>query len=87
MPAILPSSRSATISASWSSNGTGAHALGQVVVRHPAQVDRAEPLDAERAEVVLDAGAQLGRGDWAGTQPPSSSRTAPTLETSTRSSA
>ena len=61
MPAILPSSRSATISASWSSNGTGSMPSGQLVVGHPAQVDRAELLDAERAEVVLDAGAQLGR--------------------------
>ncbi len=38
------------------------HALGQVVVGHPAQVDRAEPLDPERAEVVLDTGPQVGGG-------------------------
>ena len=38
------------------------HALfvGQVMLEHPPQVHRAKLLDAERAQVVLHPGAQLG---------------------------
>ena len=41
-------------------NGPGA--FGKLVVGQSSQVDRAEALDVEGAQVVLDPGAQLGRG-------------------------
>ena len=66
-----------------------AQLLGQptfgVVLVEQAQVDEIDPLELQRAQVVLDAGAQVGRR-VPGSQPPTSSRRAPTLVTSFRSS-
>ena len=83
MPAILPSSRSATISASWSSSGTcwSAGSSCPSISRRFTAPSRS----TEAAQVVLDRRAQL-LGTLAGSQPPSSSRKAPTFDTSTRSS-
>ena len=86
MPAILPSSRRADHLGELVLERARVDRPRQLVVfGDQAQVDGPEAVDGEGAQVVLDA-ARSSSGRCAGSQPPLSSRRAPTLETSTRSS-
>ena len=79
MRSSLPSWRMSSSTPSCSGSGTSAPPS----VAEQPQVDEVHALDAQRAQVVLDARAQLV-GASAGSQPPLSSRRAPTLVTSFR---